>query len=599
MEVKKEQEKPIYAELGEDQKFVEIYFAPSPQWLDAMHAVDARFMSREKVDNPHWRLPMDFTVMRDLAAAVGKENLELGPSLTAWGSAEREIQDEVERLVDAEDEKLVRVPKKLPKMYKLMRADQRVRTKYMAFVESPLDASQPGLGKTWDAIAAIFEAGTDSGPNLVIAPKSSLVSVWEYELGRWQPHPVIRASGDGMGKPKRERSIREMQIALAMGRPFWFLINPAMVMYSKRDSKSDATKENLFLKYPEIHEVEWNNIVVDELHKNGLRDVQTITAKGILNLKTGNGGKRIGLSGTPMGGKPINLFGVLHWLHPDKFPSKYKWARQWLETRPGEYGGLEVGDVQEDKREAFDKFMSRYMIRHTKDEKLKDLPPKDSHELWCEMTEKQQEQYVKFAKMAELELGDETLTATSILAIYSRLKQFAGATQRFEDGKLIPTEDSGKLSALMEKLEELGIMDEDGEQQALIFSQYREMVNMVFEALKAKGVPVVKIVGGDDSAETVTSFQKGEARVCVMTTTKGGVSITLDRADTVFIMDETWNPDDQEQAEDRAHRASRIHQVTIYYLRSRGTIEEYIKVVTDSKGRVNKRVLDSRSIRLY
>ena len=112
-------------------------------------------------------------------------------------------------------------------------------------------------------------------------------------------------------------------------------------------------------------------------------------------------------------------------------------------------------------------------------------------------------------------------------------------------------------------------------------------------------MPVVKITGGTQKrAEVKRSFQAGEARVCVLNTKAGGVSIDLDMADSVFIMDETWNPDDQEQAEDRAHRASRIHQVTCYYLRTMGTLEQYIKEVTDAKGRINKKTLDARRLKL-
>jgi SNF2 family DNA or RNA helicase len=61
-------------------------------------------------------------------------------------------------------------------------------------------------------------------------------------------------------------------------------------------------------------------------------------------------------------------------------------------------------------------------------------------------------------------------------------------------------------------------------------------------------------------------------------------------------MDETWNPDDQEQAEDRCHRASRIHQVTCYYLRTKNTIEEYIYKINLMKSEVNWTVLDLKRI---
>jgi SNF2 family DNA or RNA helicase len=78
----------------------------------------------------------------------------------------------------------------------------------------------------------------------------------------------------------------------------------------------------------------------------------------------------------------------------------------------------------------------------------------------------------------------------------------------------------------------------------------------------------------------------------VLTLKAGGVSITLDAADHVHVIDEDFNPDVQTQFEDRAHRMSRIHQVTCYYYRTRGTIEEEINEVVFNKQMTNEQLLD-------
>lgn len=613
-------EKPVFAEMSEDGKYIEIYFRPAPKWLDSMHDLGAKFMSNEKVDQPHWRLNLDFWKARDLTNEIGKDNLELGEALNEWAWEHKDTESRITEILTGVDLKLERLPEVLPDLADaiyigpkgrwMTPAERKEALKgdasfqisdvaYMAFVDSPLNANQPGLGKTVETIAAIFEAGIEEGPHLVVAPLTSLETVWQYELSEWQPFPVLRAAGDGLNRSQRYGAVREAEIAHLMGRPFWLLVNPEMVRLRKRDKAMESVKANLYAEHPFIQETEWNSITIDEAHKNALRNMQTVTAKGIHQLKVAKDGKKIALSGTPLGGKPINLFGILHYLHPDHFPSKYKWAQQWLEVDGGEYGTL-IGDVREDRQDEFDRHLAPYVVRRTKAEVVKDLPAIQYVELWCSMTESQEEQYTKFAKMAEVELGDVTLTATNVLSIYTRLKQFAMAKQRFEDGKLIPTEDSGKMHVLMEKLDELGIIEGDGDQQAVIFSQFETVVNLVYDMLKAKGVAVERMVGRTKKRADVTrSFQDGEAKVLVMTTDTGGVSITLDKADSVFILDEKWNPDDQTQAEDRCHRASRIHQVTAYYLRSSNTIEEYIRKVTGHKGRINKRILDERRIRLY
>jgi SNF2 family DNA or RNA helicase len=593
--------KAVFAETSEDGKFIEIYFKPNAILVETMHQLRARFMAKDKVpegQQPHWRLALDFFAAKDLTDKVGQDNIELGTALAEWAWSVRDMEKTIGEILKAEDWDLKRLPKALPQLHKWLRPYQRVAVAYMATVENPLCADQPGLGKTVESIGAIYEAGTEDGPNLVIAPKTSLESVWEDELLKWQKLPVIRASGSGLGDA-REHFIHEAELATEAGRPFWLIVNPEMVRYQKHNAKMEAVQDNLFSRYPFLHENEWANIIIDEVHRNAVRNVQSVTAKGMLSLKLRAGGKKIGLSGTPVGGKPINLFGILHWLYPEQFPSKYKWAERWLEMDRNQYGTV-VGDVVEEKQEEFDRHLMPIMIRRTKEQVLKELPPKDRHDLWVSMSEDQAEQYMKFAKMAEIELGDETLTATSILAIYTRLKQFASAKQRFEDGVLIPTDESPKLELLVEKLDEMGIMDGSSDAQVLVTSQFEKMARMVYNHLKEKGVAVTLLVGGTkDRAEVTRSFQQSDTRVVVMTTATGGVSITLDRADTVFVLDETWNPDDQEQVEDRAHRVSRIHQVTVYYLRTRNTIEEYIFAITQGKTRINKRILDNRSLRLY
>src|SRR3990170_8028252 len=326
-----EDNKPVFAELSEDGHHIEIYFSPNPHYLEVMHAIGARFMSREKVEEPHWRLGVDFWVAKDLTDRIGKDNIKLGNAFAGWAWSVRDLEKAVNEILNAEDWELDRLPKVLPKLHKRLRPYQRVAAAYMAAVEHPLNADQPGLGKTEEAIAAIYEAGTEDGPNLVVAPKTSLEAVWEYELREWQKLPVLRASGDGLGRSDKYHRVREAEIATEMGRGFWLIVNPEMVRFRKQNKEMGLVKENLYSEFPFLHEAEWSNIIIDEVHRNGLRNIQSITAKGMLALKVTEGGKKIGLSGTPVGGKPINLFGILHWLYPAQFTSKYKWAERWLE----------------------------------------------------------------------------------------------------------------------------------------------------------------------------------------------------------------------------------------------------------------------------
>lgn len=133
----------------------------------------------------------------------------------------------------------------------------------------------------------------------------------------------------------------------------------------------------------------------------------------------------------------------------------------------------------------------------------------------------------------------------------------------------------------------------------VFFSQFRGMVDMVTKYLNENcGIRAEKITGETKQSERtslVSEFQKGAFRVMGVSTTAGGVALTLDRASTGVILDETWDPDDQTQAEDRIHRASRLdHKVRIIRIRSKGTIEEKIAAMVEGKKITNDVILDLR-----
>jgi len=101
-----------------------------------------------------------------------------------------------------------------------------------------------------------------------------------------------------------------------------------------------------------------------------------------------------------------------------------------------------------------------------------------------------------------------------------------------------------------------------------------------------------------DSRPILSRFKSADETpyVIVMTTTTGGVSLNLEEAGSVHILDETWNPDDQEQLEDRGDRGSRTESLRVYYYRTKGSIQQYIAEVTDGKSVTNKNVLDIRRL---
>jgi SNF2 family DNA or RNA helicase len=580
-----------FVELTEDGERCGVHFRYSEEHVLAMNRLKplgARFVNAQN-GGPLWTLPLDLIVMRRLREEFG-DGLQLGDAIKAWGRRQVKKETELKTLAVADDSPLkeMKLYKKLPKLAKWFRPYQRADVKFMA-TTSCLNLLEPRLGKTTEVIGSLYESDLEIGPHLVVAPKSTLDSVWRMEIERWTDHTVVTFSGDLTQREKAEAE-RTVERCLKDGKPFWFVTTAHMIRLGN---------------FPKIKL--WNSFTIDEFHKTGLPEPKNEFPKVARSIKAQ---RKYALSGTPMGGKPIKLWGALNWLEPEKFTSKWRWAYQWLviENTWGQYKS--IGNIIPGREDAFYQALAPHAVRRLRSEVLPQLPETQWIDVWCDMTTKQRKQYDTFAAAAEVRIDEYHLSATSILAEYTRLKQFANHMCSVEvlnvdeetghvEMKVKATEESGKIPYLLENLEERGIdpEDPDGDEQAIIASQFRETAEMIYRHLNNYGIPCEIISGAvhmKDRNRIMADFQAGKVRVAVLVTAAAGVGITLNRATDVHILDETWNPDDQTQVTDRAVDTTRNHQVTALVYRSKGTIEQYIKDVNDEKIDINKNVLDLR-----
>ncbi len=619
----------VTAELAANEETVLVTFPYNPSHVANIKKVpSARFVGKDKPEGPAWRLNLELNIMRRLREVFG-DDLQLGDKLAAWGKQAVSAERNLTELSQADDAELDKVP---AAMFDgsgdiTLRPYQKADVKFMAH-SNVLNANQPGAGKTIETIAALMEAGMEWGQHLIMAPKTSLRNVWQDQIrfaykAAGYDEPVV-LTGD---TPKERReALAEAKKLAEGGYAFWLVINPAMARMKRQKvegTSGDGIQYEEVLAHPELAEVSWDSITVDEFHLMGLSNPSTLGAAGVNHIaEVTQPTKRFALSGTPMGGKPIKLWGALHFLEPGKFTSRWNWAKTWLVINHNGYGNAIEG-IMPGREADFYNHLKPYLVRRTKKEALPGLPPKVVIDVWCSMTDKQAEQYKVFATEAEWRIEDAEdagrLSATNVLAEYMRLKQFAGAycdvktTGREVNGipeiKVQPTHESGKLDQLVQKLQEENVIGTDADQDddlkcALVFSQFNGMVENVADLLAAKGVPVATITGktsGKKRNEIVNAFQEqgeGAPRVVVLNTMAGGSAITMSQADSVHMLDETWTPDNQEQAEDRAHRGDdktmAKDNVRIYYYRTKGSIEEYIRQLVADKQMNNKTILDLR-----
>jgi SNF2 family DNA or RNA helicase len=580
-------------------------------------------------------VPLDLETCRQLRAAFG-EDLVIGPALYSWAQNSVRAEETLGTLASADTAELQRLGAALPALHAaihlgpkglIMTPEERTAAlqgpasfqaadvRFLVESANPLNGNQQGIGKTPEWIAAVWEAGLENGNHLVICPSTAVDGTWEPELEKWQADAskevgIYACTGN---RAQREATLQAWQASTAAVK--WVVVNPAMIQFKKDPSRTSPitlrltgkaamtgcychkgadAHEHYVNPYPELAGIVWDTICIDECHKGNIRNHKTITSRAIHKLQTH---KRCAMSGTPMKQKGSDIWGILHWLNPSVFTSYWRFAENYFDIEDNGFG-KRVGTLRKDAEESLWRTLKPYVIRRTKAEVLPWLPPKHYIEVPCHMTGAQAQQYEDMAKAGFAVLAEGSVGTTSILAEFTRLTQFAfGAWERGSSGKLVPTAASCKLDALLEKMEEADVFDDPSVKQ-LVFSQFKEVIYLVAKELEARGVKTA-VVSGDQNKQGQRrqireAFQDGDLQVLCIVTTAGGVSLTLDAADTVHMLDDLWSPDEAEQAEDRAHRASRVHQVTIYQYRTANTIDQYRAKTAMEKATEHKRIMDIR-----
>jgi ATP-dependent DNA helicase len=142
--------------------------------------------------------------------------------------------------------------------------------------------------------------------------------------------------------------------------------------------------------------------------------------------------------------------------------------------------------------------------------------------------------------------------------------------------------------------------------KVLIFSQFKTQLDLLETyCSELRDWPVCRIDGSvaqTDRQEQILSFNEpdSDVNIFLLSTRAGGQGINLAAADTVLLFDSDWNPQQDLQAQDRAHRIGQTRPVIVYRFATKGTVEQMLLEKADSKRRLEKLVIQKgrfRSIR--
>jgi SNF2 family DNA or RNA helicase len=287
---------------------------------------------------------------------------------------------------------------------------------------------------------------------------------------------------------------------------------------------------------------------------------------------------RLCLTGTPLENHLGELWSQFDFLLPGLLGSSKQFSKN-LRNPIEKYG-----DEQASERLALR--LRPFMLRRTKQEVVKELPPKTEILRTVELDGAQRELYetIRLAMHVQVRkaVAERGWGRSHIMVLDALLK----LRQVCCDPRLVKLEDarqvngSAKLELLMELLPE---MIEEG-RRVLLFSQFTGMLSLIEEAIKQAGIDYVKLTGRTrDRAAPVDRFQSGEVPLFLISLKAGGTGLNLTAADTVIHYDPWWNPAVERQATDRAHRIGQQNPVFVYKLISEGTVEEKIQLMQTHK----------------
>lgn len=138
--------------------------------------------------------------------------------------------------------------------------------------------------------------------------------------------------------------------------------------------------------------------------------------------------------------------------------------------------------------------------------------------------------------------------------------------------------------------------------KVILFSQFSKQLDILEEwASVLHSWPVCRIDGGVPAAERASQIDafntRSDHRLFLLSTRAGGLGINLTAADTVILYDSDWNPQQDLQAQDRAHRIGQTRPVIVYRLATKGTIEQTLLEKADGKRRLEKLVIQKGKFR--
>ncbi len=426
-------------------------------------------------------------------------------------------------------------------------------------------ADDMGLGKTVQVLAllearrAAREQNPRMGPSLVVVPKS-LVFNWKQEAARFAPRLRVL---DHTGHQRRKSTEHFDEYDL--------------LITTYGTLRKDAAS---------FKDMRFDYVILDEAQ--AIKNEASISAKAARLL---NADHRLALSGTPIENHLGELWSLFEFLNPGMLGAASVFKLALSSGRA----------LDEETRHLLARALRPFILRRTKDQVLRDLPPKLEQTLYCELDAKQRKLYDELrhhyrqSLLQRVERDGLSGAKIQILEALLRLRQAAIHPGLIDEARI--DESSAKLELLLPRIQEA--IDEG--HKIVVFSQFTSMLAIVRTHLDRERVDYEYLDGKTRDREArVARFQEdASCKLFLVSLKAGGTGLNLTAAQYVFLLDPWWNPAVEAQAIDRTHRIGQKNRVFAYRLIARDTIEEKVLTLQNTKRELADAILgaDNRVLR--
>jgi len=398
-------------------------------------------------------------------------------------------------------------------------------------------ADDMGLGKTIQAISFLeVSINKRKSSGLVIVPKI-VIENWKNEISKFSS------------------KLEPIMIYGSFDYSLNLNVDSKKILISTYETVVNHL--DFFMKY------EFSVLILDEAHY--VKNITSQRRKAIAKIRTKF---KLALTGTPIENNLSELWSLMDLLNPGLLGHYRQFMRKYSDT-----------NIQEKLKnnEWLRKLIKPFILRRSKNEVLRDLPPKTEKIIYCEMDEYQRKLYTRILHSIKQELSAKG-TRFQIFDNAIALKGLLYLREVCDDPELLPIElkQNSILNSCKEKvfLEFVTTVMESNK-KIIVYSLFPRILLKLGNAVKKYGWPQFYIDGTTVNRQSlVDEFEKSDEGIFFISLKAGGVGLNLVSCQYVLLYEPWWNIAAEEQATNRIYRIGQEKPVFIYRLITKDSIEE-------------------------